>query len=198
MPMQTTIMHQLLDRVHRGDEAAFNALLKDLAAPLEIMSRRILKQFPRVARWSDAEDVLQNASLRLIRALREVRPESMRELYALASTLIRREMLDMARHFYGKLGIGANHDTVKTRTTSPSQAIDSDPDFDRWVAFHELLEKLPAEEREVLALTFYHRLSKDEIAELMQVSTRTVNRFLQKAVARLKVELGAKWDESVA
>jgi len=198
--MQTTIMHQLLDRVRRGDEAAFNALLKELAAPLEIMSRRILKQFPRVARWSDAEDVLQNASLRLIRALREVRPESMRELYVLASTLIRRELLDMAKHFYGRMGIGANHDTVNTCASSltPTPAIEPDPDFDRWVAFHELLAKLPAEEREVLALTFYHRLHKDEIAELLQVSTRTVNRFLQKAVARLKVELGAKWDESVA
>jgi RNA polymerase sigma factor (sigma-70 family) len=192
--MQTTVMHHLLDRVKTGDETAFNTLLKNLAAPLELIARRMLKRFPRIARWSDPEDVLQNASLRLMRALRDVRPGSMREMYAFATTLMRRELLDMAKSFYGKQGIGANHASVGAKaddlSPTPTRSTEEDSDFEKWVAFHEEMEKLPVEEREVIGLAFYHGLNQAEIAEVFQVSERTVQRRWQSAVARLKSTVG--------
>ena len=63
-------------------------------------------------------------------------------------------------------------------------------DFDKWVAFHEEVEKLPVEEREVIGLVFYHGFSQAEIADLFQVSERTVQRRWQSAVARLKNTFG--------
>ena len=194
--MRTTLMHNLLDRVKAGDESAFDTLLRNTAAPLEQIARRMLKRFPRVARWSDVEDVLQNATLRLIRALREVRPNSMRELYALATTQIRRELLDLAKSYFGKEGLGANYGSVAGKADESALALDlaaappEDAEFAKWVSFHQELEKLPAEEREVIGLTFYHGLTQLEIAELFEVSERTVQRRWRDAVARLRQALG--------
>lgn len=192
--LQTTVMHGLLDRVRTGDESAFETLLSKLAAPLDQIARRMLKRFPRVARWSDAEDVIQNASLRLVRALREVRPDSMRALYALATTQIRRELLDMAKSYFGKEGLGANYASVAGSESAAGlpdpETGTEDAEFAKWVRFHEEVEKLPTDEREVVGLTFYHGLTQPEIAELLQISERTVQRRWQSAVARLRQVLG--------
>jgi RNA polymerase sigma-70 factor (ECF subfamily) len=70
---------------------------------------------PRVARWVDAEDVLQNA---LLRALETMRPESTRAFFGLAAEQMRRELLDLARHYCGPEGEGAHHDSVAPRSAS--------------------------------------------------------------------------------
>jgi predicted transcriptional regulator len=44
-----------------------------------------------VRRWADTADVLQNAQMRLLRALQEVHPQSMHDFYGLAAGLIQRE-----------------------------------------------------------------------------------------------------------
>ena len=62
-------------------------------------------------RWSETDDVLQNAMLRLHRSLAEIQPECPSQFYGLAATQIRRELIDLARHYYGAQGIGARHHT---------------------------------------------------------------------------------------
>ena len=69
----------------------------------------MLGRFPNVRRWADTDDVLQNAQLRLLHALETVRPDSTRRFFGLAAKQIRWELIDLARHFYGAEGIGANH-----------------------------------------------------------------------------------------
>jgi RNA polymerase sigma-70 factor (ECF subfamily) len=51
--------------------------------------------------------------------------------------------------------------------------------------FHELVEKLPEAEREVVNLLFYEALSQDEAAKLLGVNVRTVKRRWQSARLRL-------------
>ena len=45
----------------------------------------MLRDFPGVARWEGTDDVLQNATLRLYRALKDVTPESPRSFFNLAA-----------------------------------------------------------------------------------------------------------------
>ena len=71
----------------------------------------MLKFFPVVARWEQTDDVLQNALVRLCRALEAAPPEDARHFYHLAELQIRRELLDLANRYRGPHGIGNSHHT---------------------------------------------------------------------------------------
>ena len=63
-------------------------------ARLRQLTCAMLKDYPRLKRWEETDDVFQNASLRLYRALGKVRPASVREFFRLAAVQIRRELID--------------------------------------------------------------------------------------------------------
>ncbi len=186
--VDTVDLRRWLDRIEAGDLAARDELLRGVGKQLERLARKMLRKFPGVGRWADTHDVLQNAILRLLRALQEVRPANTREFYGLAATQIRRELLDLARHFYGPHGQGANHASLAPGGASPpgEPADKDDPDdLERWCAFHEQVEQLPAEEREVVGLIFYHGWTQAQVAELLQVAERTVRRRWDAALVKL-------------
>src|SRR5437667_8273767 len=106
-----SLMQELLPRAVAGDDAAVDALLRHCGDRLTFLTRRMLGDFQRVRRWAETDDVLQNALVRLVGALRSVKPQTTRDFLALASLQIRRELIDLARHYYGPEGIGAHHDS---------------------------------------------------------------------------------------
>jgi RNA polymerase sigma factor (sigma-70 family) len=174
-----------------GDAAAVDALLRHFGARLTILTRRMLGSFERVKRWADTDDVLQNALLRLLGALREVRPATPREFLALATLQIRRELLDLARHFYGPEGIGANHDSQGNRDSRhPGAAEPADHSHEpsslaQWTELHQQIDALPDEEREVVGALFYQGLSQAEAAAVLQMSLRTLQRRWHGALVKL-------------
>jgi RNA polymerase sigma-70 factor (ECF subfamily) len=190
-------LHRWLDGIQAGDRAAHDDLLRAVGSRLERLARKMLRRFPGVRRWADTGDVLQNATMRLLRALKEVRPADTRQFIGLAAEQMRRELLDLTRHFYGREGVGANHASV-VRTadsdaagTPPDRADDAD-ELERWCAFHEAVADLPVEEREVVGLVFYHGWTQAQIAELFGVDVRTVRRRWQSACLRLAEWVGGK------
>jgi RNA polymerase sigma-70 factor (ECF subfamily) len=179
-----------------GDAAAQDELLRRIGDRLERLARKMIKGFPQVRRWTETLDVVQNATLRLLRALEQVRPDSTRAFFGLAAEQIRRELLDLARHFRGPHGVGANHASqvlLAEGNAVPEPVAPADPpdELDRWCAFHEAVEKLPVDEREVLGLVFYHGWTQAQVAELFQVSERTVRRWWESAMVRLHDSLRA-------
>ena len=58
---------------------------------------------------SATDDILQNALQRLCRALQTVKPQSVRSFLNLGAEQIRRELIDLAHHYRGPQGLGANH-----------------------------------------------------------------------------------------
>ncbi len=71
----------------------------------------MLRDFPKVHRWEETDDVFTEAVSRLHQCLETVQPESPRHFYNLAATHVRRVLIGMTRRYYGPLGLGANHDT---------------------------------------------------------------------------------------
>jgi RNA polymerase sigma factor (sigma-70 family) len=67
-----------------------------------------------------------------------------------------------------------------------------DGDLDRWQALHEAAESLPADQREVFGLRFYHGWSNDEVAHTLNVSTKTVTRLWDRATVALRTRLGGR------
>ncbi len=109
---KTTVLIQLLERMKGGDREARDELVRAFQDRLEHLAGKMLRKYPAVGRWVEAGDVHQGSILRLLRAVESVRPESTRAFFGLAAEQIRRELLDLARHFYGPHGLGANHASV--------------------------------------------------------------------------------------
>ncbi len=172
-----------LDRMRGGDLAARDELLKGVGARLEKLARKMLRKYPHVRRWTETGDVLQNAIIRLLRALESIRPKTTRDFFNLAAVQIRRELIDMARHYYGPHGQAANFESGQSDNPGPADSGEQDLDF--WTSFHTAVETLPVEEREVVSLIFYHGWQQQQVADLFQVNTRTIRRWWQSALVKL-------------
>ena len=192
--LKTTELQDLVGRIQAGDREAANDLIRRSAERLEALARKMLKDFPAVRRWEQTGDVLQNALTRLLRTLRDVRPDSVAGFFRLAAQAMRRELLDLARHYAGPLSPAANHESLPDGPAgSPINGImasDELRNLERWAAFHEAVERLPDEDRGMIELGFYEGLGKDEIARVLGVDERTVRRWWNRATRRLADQLG--------
>jgi len=184
---QWATIQQMLPRAADGDDAAMDALLRRCGDRLTVLTRRMLGKYARVRRWAETDDVLQNALVRLLGALRSVKPQTSREFLALATLQIRRELIDLARHYYGPQGVGAHH---KSRGDAdgqegPPDVRDEPSSLAQWAELHEQIGLLPDEEREVVDLLFYQEFSQAEAAEALNVSVRTIQRRWHDALGKL-------------
>jgi RNA polymerase sigma-70 factor (ECF subfamily) len=150
-------------------------------------------RFPRVKRWVETEDVLQAASRRLYKSLAVIKPADLYEFLGLARLQIRRELLDLARRYRRWLSQSqalANN----PRWDGPNSAVPSMQPDDRigspsellmLTEIHEVVERLPDDERQVVELLYYDGLTQREAAELLGVAPATIKRLWMKA--RLKL-----------
>lgn len=199
--LQTTTLHNLIDRIQGGDDVARDELLRRVCDRLERLCRKMLGRFPGVRRWEQTGDVLQNALMRLLRSLQQIRPASTRDFFGLAAEHIRRELIDLARHYQAERRFAGQHVTpiglaqsenASAASWEPTGKEDDTTDLERWRTFHEAVEKLPIEEREVVGLIFYHGWTQLEVADLFQVNERTVRRRWQSACLKLQELLGGE------
>ena len=105
--LKTTELHDLVDRIQAGDRHAADALIRRSAERLEGLARKMLRDFPAIRRWEQTGDILQNSLTRLLRTLRNVTPDSVPGFFRLAARVVRRELLDMVRHYMGPRGAGS-------------------------------------------------------------------------------------------
>ena len=178
----TTQLQQWLNLARQGDADARSQVVNHACERLRLLTRRMLRGYPSVKRWSETDDVLQNAMLRLHRSLWEVQPESPRQFYGLAATQIRRELIDLARHFQGPEGIGANHHTDDGDIISvkPNDGVEPE-NLESWTGFHEAVETLPEDQRDVVSLLWYEDMSQPEAADVLGISLATLKRRWQAA-----------------
>lgn len=190
----TAALNALISRLQAGDPTARRELVSRSVARLHRLARHILKNFPAVQRWEDAEDVAQNASLQLLRTLEAVTPDSASGYFRLAAREIRRELLDLARHYGGPQGVGAAHASVGPDGFSSTAFTPANSGFDpqrlpQWTEFHRLVEAMPPEEREVFDLLWYHETTQEEAAAILGVSLATLKGRWVTARIRLQTAL---------
>jgi RNA polymerase sigma-70 factor (ECF subfamily) len=192
--LNTPVLHGWLERMRAGDFSARDELLRKIGGRLERLAKRMLKAFPNVAPWIESGDVLNGAVMRLLRSLETVQPTSVRHFYALAGLQMQRELLDLARRFAAeykaRFRISTEADDSSIDPGHEPIAEQEDPEqFEQWCRFHEEVEKLPAEEREVVGLIFYQGWKQAEVAQLFQVTERTVRRRWESAMLKLRDSL---------
>lgn len=180
----TAHVANLLQRLRDGDSGSAQALLEASTKRLQLLARRIGKNIPGVRRWEQTDDLLQNSMIRLWKALEKHRPATPLDYYRLASTIIRRELIDLSRHYFGAEGLGANHartgDALDSQFASPVDLKadqTSDPGkLASWTEFHAYIDSLDEEQRSLFDLLWYQGLTLTEAAALLNSSERTIRR----------------------
>src|SRR5262245_16634653 len=129
---------------------------------LRELAHQQLLRFPTIKRWEGSDDLLQQAAVRLMHALRQARPETAAQLFALASEVMRRQLVDLYRHYYGPHGMARHHATPfnsQSRAAAPTAPESEDPHtLSELTELHEHAGQLPDELRAVFDLRWYQGL----------------------------------------
>jgi RNA polymerase sigma factor (sigma-70 family) len=177
-------------------DAAMAARARDdliaLAAErMRALAHRMLARSARVRRWEETDDVVQGALLRLHRALAAVAPSDAQHFLRLSALQVRRELIDLSRRHGHAGSMAANHDTNAGADTSARQHVDLAADtgtgtekLAEWTRFHEVVESLPGDQRELFEMVWYLGLSQDDIAAALDCSSRTVRRRWEETKRR--------------
>jgi DNA-directed RNA polymerase specialized sigma24 family protein len=149
----TTQFHDWVARLQAGDAAAGDQLLRGVARRLEFLARRLLRGFGPLRRWEQTDNVLQEVRLRILRALARNRPDSMRDFYALSACIIRHQLIDLWRRYFGPAGPGTAHRGAAPEDDSPDLGL-----------LHEEAGRLPVVPPR-LSRSARHREARDRGAE---------------------------------
>ena len=186
--------------------AVVQRYLNDLAgdAPAEVVIRALLDRsvrrlhqlcatllhrgYPRLTRPPlnlQSDEMLGAVVERLLKALREARPGTVRQFFALAGQHMRWELNDLARRLDEQpRAVEALDGLVPAPASSDSGLTDNGR---RMI---EVIGSLPADEREAFDLVRIQGMTHPEAAEVLGVSPKTVKRRLDRGLRLLTESLG--------
>jgi RNA polymerase sigma factor (sigma-70 family) len=187
----TVELQRCIDDLNAGDPASRDKLLSHSLERLERLTRKMLHDYPRVRQFELTDDVLQGSVMRLRRALAAVPINTVEEYFRLAACQIRRELIDLARHYSRPVARPLEECRTKGSDQIAQEPEESDSTYDpsklaRWTEFHEQVERLPKEERDVFDLIWYHGTNRVQAARTLGVSEATVKRRWLAARLRLR------------
>ncbi len=199
MEDRIAVIERCIDELNSGDAAARAALVECAYAGLLVVVRKKLMHFARLTRWEQAEDVTQEAAIKLWGALQDVSPRTAAEFWALAGEQVRRVLLDLTRHHFGPRRNAAYTEVPAPEDSAYSAPMDEylDPvNLDHWTAFHEEIAHLPEAEQNVVMAVWYCELSLEATARALGISPDTAQRRWKAARARLRGAIGCERPDS--
>lgn len=173
----------LLERLRQGDNTARDDLVRFESARLTVLARRMLRDYPGVKRWEETDDVVQSAIVRLWKALAAVTPECPAAFHRLAALELRRELIDLVRHYQGPEGSGAHH--FSTSGIELEQSTNDPGKLAAWTEFHRRVSELPEAERDLFDTLWYQGLSLSDASKMLGIPERTLRRKWRDARLRL-------------
>ena len=193
--MSPSEIEACLQRWSQGDQAARDEPLALTSEWLRRLVSVMLRASPAVHRWEQTDDVMQNALLRLWRALEDVKPATAR-LAAWRRCRFAASWWTWPATTSGRsatapgtrpsaLPAGAARRRRRGSSCNPSRLA-------AWTDFHEQVAQLPPEQRAAFEARWYLNLPHAEAAELLGVSLSTVIRHYQAACRRLHEVFGGE------
>ncbi len=192
MPEPTLPTTALVALLRANDPSAPNALLAHTQDRLRQLARLMLRKYPQVGRWEQADDVHQKALIRLWKRVTKEAPKSARHFWNLASRILRHVLVEAARRYRGPQGLAASHQSDPDGLTVAARAAPCDPPetLAQWTQFHRIIGRLPDDLREVIQLRWYQGMTLVEVAEVLGVSPSTTKRLWVEARTELKRRSG--------
>ena len=140
----------------------------------------LYRSYPRLTKPPlnvQADELLGAVAERLLKALREARPRTVRQLFALANQHMRWELNDLARRLDEQ---PAAAELSEGLVPAPASSVSGlSPDGLRML---RAIDDLPEDEREVFDLVRIQGMTQAEAAQLLGVSTVTVKRRLSRGL----------------
>jgi RNA polymerase sigma-70 factor (ECF subfamily) len=149
----------------------------------------LLRSYPRLMRpplGLQVDEMLSAVVERMLKAMRSVKPNGVRQFFALANQHMRWELNDVARRLDSEAHAQQVRESL-VAAAAPSSSSGLTPNARRIL---EAIEALPDDEREVFDLVRIQGMSHADAAEVLGVSARTVQRRLNRAVLILSEHLG--------
>jgi len=148
----------------------------------------LYRSYPRLTRPPlnlHVDEMLGAVVERLLKALSEARPTTVRQFFALAGQHMRWELNDLARRLDKRTAIGELLDGLVPAPAESSSGLT--PAGRRMIA---VIDDLPDDERETFDLVRIQGMTLVEVAEVLGVSTKTVKRRLDRSLRHLTEQLG--------
>lgn len=184
----------LLERIRNGDESGFEQLVKKHTGKIVGLAWRL------VGNREEAEDLAQEAFLRLHRSLPEFRGDSRistwlyRTTTRLAIDHLRRERLKRKLFFFRQDDEAPDPVELARDTRSdPGQELITQ---EAMKSLRKSLGKLSSRQQVIFTLRHYEGLSLKEIADHLALETGTVKAHLHRAVTQLRRDLAEYREET--
>ena len=187
----TAVIQRCLDALPEGTaaEPLVRGLLERAVGRLRLLCATLLRRsYPRLTQPPlnlETDELLDGVVAGLLTALRTVRPQNVRQFFALANQHMRWQLNDLARLLDERPRAAA---LAESGVAAPPSSSGSGlgPDARRMLA---AIEGLPEEDREVFELVRLQGLTHAEAAEVVGVAVKTVQRRLNRARLLLAEQL---------
>ena len=180
-PSETDLFSVWARRIRASDPVAFEAFFRALHAPLVHYAEGF------VSDGAAAADMVQDAFVRIWDGRSRLDPQQ--SLKAFAYRTVRNLCLNRVRDVKTRRGLlEERYEPPVRRPVSPDQEVDAgrlEALLTQWI------DDLPDRQREALRLSRFQGLSHEEVAEAMEVSPRTVNNHLVKALRTIRERVTA-------
>ena len=186
----TVVVQRYLNELARDSpaEPIVRALLTQSVHRLHTLCTTLLhRSYPRLTRPPlnlQADELLGALTERLLKALREARPETVRQFFALANQHMRWELNDLARRLDEQPAPVELHEGLVPAPDSSGSGLT--PNGRRML---EAIEGLPEDEREAFCLVRIQGMTQTEAARLLGVADSTVKRRLERGLRLLTKKL---------
>src|SRR4051812_49919961 len=186
----TVVVQRSLDAL-AGDAPAEPIIRELLARAVQRLERlcaaMLHRRYPRLTGPPtnlETAEMLGGVVEGLLKAMRSVRPRTVRQFFALANQHMLWQLNDLARRLDERPAAVELREGLVPGPANSESGIT--PDGRRML---EAIDKLPEDEREVFGLVRLQGLTQVETAEVMDVAVKTVQRRLNRASLLLAQEL---------
>ncbi|MFO0925408.1 MAG: sigma-70 family RNA polymerase sigma factor [Pirellulales bacterium] len=191
----TLALQDLLSQLQSGEnvETIKKQLVARAYSRLRILAHKMLNSYNRHAIDEETEGLVAEAYLRLDRSLDDLQPETVRQFFGLAALQMRRHLLDKLRSIHGRGQVKRPKVSSlnSNEASSPGLEIAMETPLTPWSAIDilEALDELDERERDCLTMQHWYGFTHQEIANLLQLSTKTVQRSCNMAIIKLNDRL---------
>ena len=169
-------------------EPIVRALLDQAVRRLHLLCATLLyRNYPRLTQPPlnlQTNELLSAVVERLLKALRDARPQTVRQFFALANQHMRWELNDLARRFDDQPPAVELREGMVPAPSSSASGLT--PNARRML---EAIDSLPEEEREAFCLVRLQGMTQTEVAQLLGVAASTVMRRLDRSLRLLTKKL---------
>jgi RNA polymerase sigma factor (sigma-70 family) len=189
----TVVVQQHLERLAEisTDENAYpivREVIAEAANRLQLLCASMLfRSYPRLARPPlnlQPEELLSSVVERMLKAMKEFRPEGVRQFFALATRHMRWELNDLARRLERE-----NHaQPLNDSAVAPEQSVVTQVTHNARRIL-QAIEELPTDEKDVFELVRIQGMAQHAAAAVLGISGKTVQRRLGRALRLLSEKL---------